>query len=255
MVDWAELTLFLYISSRISGFVLFSPIFGRNNITTMFRAGMILVLSVFVASVIGPTEVAVPTGLLELAVRMMLEMSIGFVLGMCMQFFFYIPQLAGEVVDTQMGMTMNQIYDAGAQASLSVSGVMINTLMILVFFAANGHLTLLRILLTSSDIIPYGTVILSSEAMQAMLALFVQCTILAVKLCMPVLAAELVSQLGMGILMKVIPQINVFAINIELKIIIGLGLMFMLIAPFSEYLLRMESQMLESMNTLLGLMG
>lgn len=254
MVDWAELTLFLYISARISGFVLFSPIFGRNNVPTMFRAGIILVLSVFVASVIGPTEVEMPNGLFEIMIRMMLEISVGFVLGMCMQFFFYIPQLAGEVVDTQMGMTMNQIYDAGAQANLSVSGVLINTLMVLIFFAANGHLTLMRILLTSSEIIPYGTVALSSEAMQAMLALFVQCTILAVKLCMPILAAELVSQLGMGILMKVIPQINVFAINIELKIIIGLGLMFMLIAPFSEYLLRMESQMLESMNTLLGLM-
>ena len=54
------------------------------------------------------------------------------------------------------------------------------------------------------------------------------------------LAAELLGQVGMGILMKVIPQINVFAINIELKVIIGLGLLLLLMTPFSEYLLRAE---------------
>ena len=86
------------------------------------------------------------------------------------------------------------------------------------------------------------------------LELFVECTLLAVKMCMPVLAAELIGQLGMGVLMKVIPQINVFSINIELKVIIGLVMLLMLMAPFSEYLLEAERAMLDSMHTLLGLL-
>ncbi len=72
---------------------------------------------------------------------------------------------------------------------------------------------------------------------------------------MPVLAAELIAQIGMGILMKVIPQINVFAINVELKVIIGLGLLFLLIAPFSEYLLRAESAMLDYISRILAYSG
>jgi flagellar biosynthetic protein FliR len=70
---------------------------------------------------------------------------------------------------------------------------------------------------------------------------------------MPVLAAELVGQLGMGILMKVIPQINVFAINIELKVIIGLAMLFLLISPFSEFLLTAEQTMLDSISKILAL--
>ena len=51
MVDWGELTLFLYITARMSGFVLFNPVLGRRNIPGIFRGGLILVLSVFVFSV------------------------------------------------------------------------------------------------------------------------------------------------------------------------------------------------------------
>ncbi len=67
---------------------------------------------------------------------------------------------------------------------------------------------------------------------------------LALKLSLPVLAAELIGQLGMGILMKVIPQINVFAINFELKILLGLLLVTLLMPLMGEFLLGMEKQML-----------
>lgn len=254
MIDWAELTLFLYITARMSGFVLFNPILGRRSIPGIFRSGFILVLSVFVISFTAPAAVGVPGSVIEMAFRILLEFVLGYLLGLVMNFFFYIAQLAGQTIDTQMGMTMNQVYDASAQANLSVSSMLLNTLMTLLFFAGGGHHTLLRLMLTSQEIVAFGTVTLGTEAANAMLEIFVECTLLAVKLCMPILAAELLGQLGMGILMKVIPQINVFSINIELKVIIGLAMLLLLMAPFSEFLLEAERAMLDSMHTLLGLL-
>lgn len=254
MIDWAELTRFLFITARISGFILFNPMLGRRNIPAIFRSGMALVLSMFVASV-STQQVPLPAGTAELMVRLLLEIAIGVLLGMAVNFFFYIPQLAGSMIDTQMGMTMNQMYDAGSQANLSVSGQLLNLLMTLLFFAGGGHLTLLRIFLTSEQIVPYGQVSIGLPAYNLLLELFVECTVLAVKLCMPILAAELIAQVGMGILMKVIPQINVFAINIELKVIVGLALLLVLTIPFSEFLLQAEAAMLESLHDLLTLAG
>lgn len=252
MIDWAELTLFIYISARMSGFILFNPLWGRSNIPGIVRAGFILVLTASVAATTEQTASA-PTGLLMLVIQIILELALGFLLGMVMNFFFYIPRLAGEAIDTQMGMTMSQTYDPASQANLSVSGVLLNILMTMLFFAANGHHTLLRIMLTSGEVVPYGAVSFGSNVLSAMLELFTECTVLAVKLCLPILAAELVGQIGMGILMKVIPQINVFAINIELKVIIGLALLLLLIAPFSEYLLKVEMEMLNSLKEILAL--
>ena len=217
MIDWQALTLFLYITARMSGFVLFDPIFGRRSIPGIFRAGLALVLAVFTFEMSGQ-RAPVPVGTAELAVRLLLELSVGFLLGMAVSCFLYIPQLAGLVVDTQMGMTMNQIYDAGAQANLSVTEAALN-----------------------------------SAAANAMLSLFVECTVLGIKLCMPILAAELLGQVGMGVLMKAIPQINVFSINIELKVLIGLILLLLLISPFSEFLLQAELTMFDRLRELLAL--
>lgn len=252
MIDWSELTLFLYIMARISGFILFNPLLGRRNIPGPFRSGMILVFSVFVVTTTRQT-VPIPVGTVELAVRILLELGLGFVLGMVVNFFFYIPQLAGSTIDMQMGMTMNQMYDAGSQANMSVTGVLLNILMTLLFFVGNGHHTLIRIFLTSGDLVSFGAVSLGTDLYQTVLELFVECTLLGIKLCMPLLAAELVAQLGMGILMKVIPQINVFSINIELKVIIGLLLLLVLAAPFSEFFLEAEVSMLKQLSVLLSM--
>ena len=251
MMDWNGLVLFIYISARMSGFILFNPILGRTNLPGIVRTGFVLVLSVSVISVT-QQEPASPDSLTVLFVRILLELALGFLLGLVMNFFFYIPRRAGEAIDTQMGMTMNQIYDPGSQSNMSVSGVLLNLLMTLLFFAANGHHTLLRIMLTSGEIIPFGAVSVGSELLSRLLELFMECTVFAVKLCLPILAAELVGQIGMGVLMKVIPQINVFAINIELKVIIGLALIFLLIAPFSEFLLKIEMEMLDSLREIIS---
>ncbi|MCI8808550.1 MAG: flagellar biosynthetic protein FliR [Oscillibacter sp.] len=255
MVDFGQLTLFLYITARMTGFVQFSPLLGRQGIPATFRGGFILILSVFSFFLTDLTELAPPATLLGFAVGVMLEMCLGFLLGMVTNFFFFIPQMAGQIMDTQMGMTMNQIYDTGSRANMSQSSMLINILMTLLFFAANGHHTLLRMMVTSGNVVAYGGVSIGTDIVNVMLELFMDCVVLGVKLCMPILAAELLGQLGMGILMKVIPQINVFSINIELKVIIGLGLLLVLIAPFSEVLLKAERTMLNTMSMILSMTG
>ena len=59
----------------------------------------------------------------------------------------------------------------------------------------------------------------------------------------------------MGILMKAIPQINAFVINMELKVIIGLVLLFVFLTPFNEFLLQAEAQMLTEMEQAVRLLG
>lgn len=254
MIDEGALTLFLLILSRMSGFVLFNPLLSRQNFPGTFRAGFVLLLSAFTYSLEGG-RLEPPSGVLSFAGAVLLELTVGFVLGMVVNFFFYIPQMAGLAIDTQMGMTMNQVYDAGSRSNMSVTGTLLNTLMILLFFAGNGHHTLLRIMLTSGEIVSYGSVSIGHDLTNLALELFIECTVLSVKLCMPILAAELIGQLGMGVLMKVIPQINVFSINIELKVLIGLALLVLLMTPFSEFLLEAERTMLNSLHNLLVLMG
>lgn len=244
MLDWDRLTLFLYITVRMAGFVMFTPFFGRSNVPNAFKTGFTLVLAVSVSYTYTGEMLPLPGTLLEFAVRMILEMGVGFLVGVVMNIFLYVPAYAGHIMDEQMGMAMAQTYDPSFQGQATPAANVLNIFSILIFFSANGHHTLLRLMLDSGGVVPFGAAGLGTEAAEKVAALFIDCTLLAMKLCLPILGAELMGQVGMGVLMKAIPQINVFAINIELKVLVGLFMLYFLLAPISEFLLSMENSML-----------
>lgn len=244
MIDEAGLTLFLYILMRMTGFVIFNPLWGRTNVPAMVKTGMSLVMAVFVGSFVAQETVTVPATVIELALRLLLELALGYLIAVVMHCFFYVPLLAGHMIDAQMGMNMSENYDPAMGTNVSLTSTLLNIMFVLLFFAAGGHITLLRILLDSSRVIPFGSAVLGEQAVTGLLELFASSTVLALKLSLPILAAELIGQLGMGILMKVIPQINVFAINFELKILLGLLLVTLFMPLMGEFLLGMEKQML-----------
>jgi len=253
-MDWTALTLFLMITGRMTGMVMFNPLFGRRGIPGIVKAGFILLLSICVFSMT-PVRLEQPSTLLGLAVTFLMEVLLGYVLGLVIQFFFYIPVMAGSIIDMQMGLSMASTYDPASGIQVTATSTLLNVLMTLLFFAANGHQTLIRIFLTSGLAVPFGAVSLGDGFYGAMIQIFLDCTILGVKLAMPILAAELLGQVGMGILMKVIPQINVFVINIDLKVIIGLTLLLFMLYPMSDFLLRAETEMLLSVQRILPLMS
>ena len=253
-MDWSALTLFLLITGRMTGCVAFNPLLGRRGVPALVKSGFILLLSISVFS-ITPVTVELPDTLLGLVLVFLLELLLGYVLGLVINFFFYIPVMAGSTVDMQMGLSMASTYDPASGIQVTATSNLLNALMFLLFFAANGHHTLIRIFLASGRVVPFGAVALGENLYAALIELFIDCTILGVKLAMPILAAELMGQVGMGILMKVIPQINVFVINIDLKVIIGLVLLLLLLTPISEFLLSAESQMLIALQQVLPLMS
>lgn len=255
MIDWSQLYLLELIVMRMTGFVMFNPIWGRSNVSNFVKAGFILVLSLVTYSVGGGTPPTLPSSLITLAVPMLWELGIGFCLSFVIRLFLSVVQVGGEIIDAQMGMTMAQIYDASSQTNMTVTGSLLNILMVLDFFAENGHYTLMRILLTSGELVPYGTASFGQSVASLMAELFLTCMVLAIKLALPILAAELLGEIGMGILMKAIPQINAFVINIELKVIIGLGLLFLFLVPINEFLLSAEAQMLAELRRMLQVIG
>ncbi len=117
----------------------------------------------------------------------------------------------------------------------------------LLFFAVDGHVALMKILLESGKIVPYGAFSLSNMSSQAVLTIFIECILLAVKLAFPIIAIEFLAEMGVGILMKMIPQINIFIVNIQLKIIIGFIVLLILIIPIENTLGTIITKMLNEM--------
>lgn len=242
----AQFMLFSLIFIRMSGFILLNPVLGRRNIPMIIKAGVIICLSIIVWTASPSKEIGIDSTL-EFGILLIKEFLLGYLLGFVMELFFLVIVYAGAVIDFQMGLSMSTIYDVQHGTQVALTGTILNVYYMLLFFAVDGHVALMKILLESGKIVPYGAFTISDMSSQAILTIFIECILLAVKLAFPIIAIEFLAEMGVGILMKMIPQINIFIVNIQLKIIIGFIVLLILIIPIENTLGTIITKMLNEM--------
>ncbi len=246
----AQLTLFSLILMRMSGFILLNPILGRRNIPAIVKAGFIFVLTTALYSFSSGTafDIASPV---EYGFLLLKEFAVGYVIGYVTELFFFVITYAGYIMDFQMGLSMSTVYDPQSNAQLPITGSLLQAFYVLLFFAVDGHLALMKILLTSAEVVPYGGILITQGLAVRMIDLFVECAIMGVKFSFPILAAEFLIEIGAGLLNKIVPQINIFVINIQLKVIVGLALLIFLVSPIGEFLSNLITVMIHSIQEVL----
>lgn len=235
--------LFSFIVMRMSGAILFNPIFGRTNLPNQAKAALIFVLSLLLYLSSGGTLIQEPKSMLEYAVMLLLELLFGFAIGFIIELALLVIRFATAIMDYMMGLSMAQVYDPQYNMQTTVSQGLYYGFFMLLFFAADGHLKLMEIFYTSSVQIPFGTVGLRMELSETIVGIFRDAVVMGLKMAFPVIALELVTEFAVGILMRIIPQINVFVVNFQLKIIIGLLMLLVLFSPITDQLNRLTEQL------------
>ena len=130
------------------------------------------------------------------------------------------------------------------------AALLMELFLVLLFFASNGHLRLLAIYFNSARAVPFGTVTFRPELAAAVLDMFREGILLGMQLAFPIIAMELLAETAVGILMRMIPQINVFSINFQMKIIVGLFMLLFMFSPMSDKLYAILNDMYLSMEGL-----
>lgn len=255
MSDLSGIYLFSMIVMRLGGLVSINPIFGRTNIPPMVKSGFVLVLSLVVYTFTGKgAAVAGPFTMLSYGILLVREVFVGIVLGFVFNLFFAIVQYVGTVIDFSMGLSMATAYDPQSHVSATINANLFYLFMMALFFTSNCHLVFLELILRTGNTIPYGNLTIPAQLAVPMLDLFKSCMEMALRMAFPMLAIQLLSEVGVGILMKMIPQIDVFVINIQLKIGIGMLFMLLMISPYGEFIENLLRQMMEQLSMALQYM-
>jgi flagellar biosynthetic protein FliR len=213
---------FLLMMLRVSALIISSPIFGRKNIPNMAKIGLCLVLTYVIFAGHPMTEPIAYRGLLEFAVLCLKELLFGLVLGYVTTLFFSVVQTAGYIIDTQVGFGMVSVLDTQTGTAVPVTGNFLYVVLMVCFFGVNAHHQLIRILSATVESIPIGQVTLRAELGTTALRVFAMAFVLAVNVAMPVVAAGLLGEVIMGVVVRTVPQMNIFVVGIPLKIILGL---------------------------------
>ena len=236
----------LLVFGRIIGVFAFTPMLSRNNLPNIVRIGASLMITYIITMTLGITEVDTGGTVGSYVFAVLREFFIGLVIGFIMNLYVYSVQLAGDVMDSQSGLGMAKVFDPATRMQMSIFGTFISFLIYMYFFATNSHFTLLKIFITSYDIIPLEGGTLNPELGWSVAVFFNQMLILVMKLAMPVIAVEMMLHFCMGVLMKAVPQIQIMVINIQLMVVIGFITLFLIAAPLGEFIDKYVADMLQS---------
>lgn len=222
--------VYMLVLVRFAGMILFNPILARTGIPAIVRMGLVVFLTLMFAPM-QPVDAVLAMTTLQYTWAAVKELFLGFVYGFVFQIFYYLMYTAGDQIDTDIGLSMAKSFDPATNIQAGFSSSFLVTLFALYFFATNSHLALFNMFGTTFEQIPLGVFTISTNIFSFIIDLFVSIFLLVLRLAAPFMVAEFILQASMGILMKFIPQITVFVINFQLRIMLGI-LMLFLFAPF-----------------------
>lgn len=246
-------TLLLLIFMRMSGCVLFNPILGRRNLPVPVRVGLSLMLAVFTYPLVPQQSLRI-TSVLAMAFACMKELLVGFVVGFVIEMFLSVIVMGGEQIDMQVGISMSRIYDPQSNLAMPLSASVINAMVLMIFFASNSHLTLIRIFVRLGAAVPYGDRLLSANVFGNLVSMFSLMLMYAAQLALPMIAVQMIVQVGVGLMMRAVPQIDIFTIEIQLRLIMGFVTILVLVPPLSDFIQKLISLMFQAISRVYSLM-
>jgi len=247
-----EFELFLLMFMRMSGLFLILPVFGTRNVPVIFRIGLALSLAYLVMRFYNlPDDFTMET-YIQLAYFSLIELVVGLGMGYISIVAFSTLIMAGQLIDTHLGFGLVNIFDPQSGMEVSLMGKFKNIFAIVVFFAIDGHHALIMLIMESLEIIPVGDVRLDTGAFLGILEIFVYFFTFAVMISIPVIAATFLVEIIFGIIVRTIPQMNIFVLGIPLKIVIGLIALYMLIPVYMDVMEGMFGDMIRAMQDYIG---
>jgi flagellar biosynthetic protein FliR len=231
VLNWSSLTeaqilLFALIFLRMIAYIVSSAVLGSPTISTSVKVLLSIVLSMILFPLVQVGKVdylAISNDIVGLAVR---ELIVGLSLGFLTRIFFFVVTMTGDLVSMSVGLSASQLFNPMLGSNGSTIEQFYSTIATLVFFAINGHHMLISAIAQSYEIVPVSSLALNVGPFAEMAVFGQTAMVLAIKMCAPVMVAILVVNLGMGILGRAVPQINVLITSMPVTIMIGMSVVF-----------------------------
>lgn len=259
MIDYSftysDLEFFLFILVRISAFFVSAPFFSINNVPRRYKAALATVISLLLFNVLPNHTVPEYGSIIGFEIILLKEVIAGLIIGLGANMVVSAVNLAGKVADMEIGLSMVQLFDPMTRESTGFTGTVYQYGIMLIMFITNLHHYVLRAFIESYTLIPIGGVHLNSDKIIATVISFLtEYVEIAFMICLPVMAAIMLLNAVLGILAKVAPQMNMFAVGIQLKMFVGfatliitIGLLPMLSDVIFQEIKVMLTAMIQSM--------
>ena len=226
--SFLDLEFFLLILVRVSCFVFIAPFFSLSNTPARVRIALSVFTAMLLYTTLTPTDAVVYDTVMEYALIVVKEGVTGLLIGFSANICMAIVNIAGAITDMEIGLSMVTLMDPATREQSSVTGVFYQYVIMLILIASGMYRYLFGALADSFLLIPVNGAVLKGENLVSAVLLFLgDYIIIGFRICLPVFCTILLLNAILGILTKVSPQLNMFSVGIQLKVLAGLGVMFL----------------------------
>jgi flagellar biosynthetic protein FliR len=209
---------------RTGGILFTAPVFG----STIIKAQIRMYLSIAIALILYPAVETLPIenpNTLFLMIMIFKELLIGICIGMLSHFLFVGVQQGGQIIGLQMGFGVVNVMDPSTNTQMSIIAQLLNITMLLLFIAIGGHYLVIGAIAESFRLIPLGIFPIEIEGFHYLAKIFSYIFITALKVTAPIFVTLLVLHFVMGIMGKMVPQLNILIVGFPLQISTGIIVM------------------------------
>ena len=222
-----EIEYFLLILVRVSTFVYLVPFYGMKGVPNQVKIGISFFVSVLLFHVTGPHEALAYNTVWGYGMIVAKEALTGLFLGFGVSICTGILAFAGRIIDMETGLSMVNLVDPTTKEMSSMTGVLYQYMVTLILLVSGMHRYLLQALSETYILIPVNGAIFHTDKLLETMLLFLRDYILiGFRICLPVFAVMLLLNAVLGIMAKVSPQMNMFAVGLQLKVLVGLCVLF-----------------------------
>ena len=224
-VALGQFELFVLILIRLASFVYAAPFFNTANVPRKFKVGFAIALSVIVYA-IHPDMSVEYDNMIDYCIIALQEVIVGVILGAASFFCVQIIQFSGKIIDMDIGISMAQLYDPTTRMQVGIMGNFYYYMLMLLLIISGMHRFLIEAIVETYNVIPIGGVKFSGAIYSTVIQFMTDYFVIGFRIALPVFATTLLLNCILAILARIAPQMNMFAVGVQLKLLLGLAVLF-----------------------------
>ncbi|KKJ76529.1 hypothetical protein WH95_11990 [Kiloniella litopenaei] len=231
----------LIVFTRIGSAMILLPGFGESYVSPRTRLALSMLISILVAPILAKSIPAMPDEVSGLGFLIFSEAIIGFFMGTVARMFLSAAASAGMIAATMSSLANALIQDPVSAQQASIMGTFLTAIAIVLIMVLDIHHLFILGLVDSYELFVPGQILPTGDFSNMIARIVGDTFILATRMAAPFIVVGMIFFLGLGLLAKLMPQMQVFFVAMPLQVAMGITILFLCVPVMIKvYMISLE---------------
>lgn len=245
-INTSNLEYFLLILVRLTAFMHLAPFYGEESVPSRVKIAFSIFLTVIVFN-ISDRPVIEYESIIDYALLVVKELVVGLIIGLGSSMCMHIVSMAGRLIDMEIGLSAASLMDPTFRDSATITGVFYKFIFLALMITTGTYQYILKAIMETYELIPVGHMNFAVGSLLETITGFMgKYFLISFQIALPVFAVILLMNMVLAVLAKVAPQMNLFAVGMQIKILAGFATVYvaMWVIPTAAELLFKEMRVM-----------